>query len=42
LANELTLKFFRKYEPYLKEGTWSDTNYLTDNAYYHGALDVSA
>jgi hypothetical protein len=26
----------------LKEGTWSDTNYLTDNAYYYGALDVSA
>lgn len=42
LINELTIKFFRKYEPYLKEGTWSDTNYLTDNAYYHGALDVSA
>lgn len=42
LANKLSLKFFRKYEPYLKEGTWSDTNYLTDNAYYHGALDVSA
>lgn len=42
LANKLTLKFFRKYEPYLKEGTWSDTNYLTDNAYYHGALDVAA
>ena len=42
LANQITLKFFRKYEPFLKEGTWSDTNYLTDNAYYHGALDVSA
>lgn len=42
LTNNLTLKFFRKYEPYLKEGTWSDTNYLTDNAYYHGALDVAA
>lgn len=42
LINKLSLKFFRKYEPYLKEGTWSDTNYLTDNAYYHGALDVAA
>nr|DAL45299.1 MAG TPA_asm: minor structural protein [Caudoviricetes sp.] len=26
----------------MKEGTWSDSNYLTDNAYYFGALDVSA
>lgn len=42
LANNLTSSFFKKYEPYLKEGTWSDTNYLTDNAYYYGALDVSA
>lgn len=38
----ISLAFFRKYEPYLKEGTWSDTNYITDNAYYHGALDVAA
>lgn len=42
LANNLTASFFKKYEPYLKEGTWSDTNYLTDNAYYYGALEVSA
>ena len=40
--NKLSLKFFRKYEPYLKEGTWSDSNYLTDNAYYFGAKEVSA
>ncbi|MBR4890137.1 MAG: hypothetical protein IKU15_02320 [Clostridia bacterium] len=26
----------------MKEGTWSDSNYLTDNAYYFGALDVAA
>lgn len=42
LINSLSLVFFRKYEPYLKEGTWSDSNYLTDNAYYFGAKEVSA
>jgi len=36
--NKLSLRFFRKYEPYLKEGTWSDSNYLSDNAYYFGAV----
>lgn len=40
--NKLTLKFFRKYEPYLKEGTWSDSNYISDNAYYFGAVEVAA
>lgn len=40
--NALSLRFFRKYEPYLKEGTWSDSNYLTDNAYYFGAKEVAA
>ena len=40
--NKLALKFFRKYEPYLKEGTWSDSNYLSDNAYYFGAVQVAA
>lgn len=40
--NELSLKFFRKYEPYLKEGTWSDSNYISDNAYYLGAQEVAA
>jgi hypothetical protein len=34
--------FFKKYEPFLKEGTWSDSNYISDNAYYHGALEVAA
>lgn len=40
--NELSLRFYRKYEPYLKEGTWTDGNYLTDNAYFHGAKEVAA
>ena len=40
--NKLSLRFFRKYEPYLKEGTWSDSNYLSDNAYYFGAVQVAA
>ena len=40
--NEISERFFKKYEPYLKEGTWSDSNYISDNAYYFGALDVAA
>lgn len=40
--NSLGVKFYKKYEPYLKEGTWSDSNYLTDEAYYQGAVQVSA
>ena len=40
--NELSLAFFKKYEPYLKEGTWSDSNYISDNAYYFGAIEVAA
>lgn len=39
--NALSLSFFHKYEPFLKEGTWSDSNYVTDNAYYFGALEVA-
>lgn len=42
LINQISTAFYKKYEPYLKEGTWSDSNYLTDNAYYSGALDVAA
>lgn len=42
LINQISSAFYKKYEPYLKEGTWSDDNYLTDNAYYFGALDVAA
>lgn len=40
--NELSDNFYKRYEPYLKEGTWSDSNYITDNAYYHDALSVAA
>ena len=39
--NKLSLDFFQKYEPYLKEGTWSDSNYLSDNSYYFGAKEVA-
>lgn len=39
--NQLSTSFYRKYEPFLKEGTWSDGNYIDDNAYYFGALDVA-
>ena len=41
-VNKISLRFFRKYEPYLKEGTWSDNNYISDNAYYFGACEVAA
>lgn len=40
-ANKISLRFFQKYEPYLKEGTWSDSNYLSDNTYYFGAKEVA-
>lgn len=39
---KISNEFFKMYEPFLKEGTWSDSNYIDDNAYYHGALDVAA
>lgn len=39
--NRISLEFYRKYEPYLKEGTWSDSNYLNDNYYYFGAKEVA-
>lgn len=39
--NDLSLAFYQKYEPYLKEGTWSDSNYLSDNTYYFGAKEVA-
>lgn len=42
LINRISSAFYRKYEPYLKEGTWSDSNFLTDNSYYFGALNVAA
>lgn len=39
--NQISLDFYQKYEPYLKEGTWSDSNYLSDNTYYFGAKEVA-
>ena len=42
MINKISEEFYKKYEPYLKEGTWSDSNYLDDNAYYFGALQVAA
>lgn len=40
-ANKLSLQFYQIYESYLKEGTWSDSNYLSDNCYYLGAKEVA-
>lgn len=39
--NSISSDFFKKYEPYLKEGTWSDNNYIDNNAYYFGAKEVA-
>ena len=39
-AKELTTEFNKKYEAFIKEGTWSDSNYLTDNEYYWGGVSV--
>lgn len=39
--NKISLAFYKKYEPFLKEGTWSDNNYLSDNSYYFGAKEVA-
>lgn len=38
--NEISEKFYKIYEPYIKEGTWTDSNYLTDNEYYWAAESV--
>lgn len=40
--NDLTSTFYKKYEPFIKEGTWTDSNYLTDNEYYWAAESVLA
>lgn len=39
-AKKLTTEFNKKYEAFIKEGTWSDSNYLTDNEYYWGSVSV--
>lgn len=38
--NDLSEQFYKKYEPYIKEGTFSDSNYLTDNEYYWAGVQV--
>ena len=38
--NDLSTQFYQKYEPYIKEGTFSDSNYLTDNEYYWAGVQV--
>lgn len=38
--NSLNEEFYKKYEPYIKEGTWTDSNYLTHNEYYWAAQHV--
>lgn len=38
--NDVYSKFYKIYEPYIKEGTWTDSNYLTDNEYYWAAVSV--
>lgn len=40
--NDLYETFYQKYEPFIKEGTWTDSNYLSDNAYYWAANSVIA
>lgn len=38
--NDISEQFYKKYEPFIKEGTWTDNNYLTDNEYYWAAINV--
>lgn len=38
--NDISDKFYKVYEPYIKEGTWTDSNYLTDNEYYWASVSV--
>lgn len=38
--NDISERFYKIYEPYIKEGTWTDSNYLTDNEYYWAAEQV--
>ena len=38
--NNLSIEMFKKYEPFIKEGIWSDNNFTSNNAYYYGALNV--
>lgn len=38
--NDLSEQFYKKYEPYIKEGTFTNQNYLTDNEYYWAGVQV--
>lgn len=38
--NDLNEQFYQKYEPYIKEGTFSNNNYITDNEYYWAGVQV--
>ncbi len=38
--NDISEQFYKKYEPFIKEGTFTDSNYLTDNEYYWAAVSV--
>lgn len=38
--NDITDQFYKLYEPYIKEGTWTDSDYLTDNEYYWAGVSV--
>lgn len=38
--NDISNIFYKKYEPFIKEGTWNDNNYLKDNDYYWAAVSV--
>ncbi len=38
--NDLSEQFYQKYEPYIKEGTFTDSNYTTDNEYYWAGVSV--
>ena len=38
--NDLSEQFYKKYEPYIKEGTFTDSNYLDDNEYYWAGVQV--
>lgn len=38
--NELYSIFSQKYEPYIKEGTYSESNYLTNDEYYWSGMSV--
>lgn len=38
--NDISSQFYKKYEPFIKEGTWTDSNFLIDNDYYWAAVSV--